>query len=104
MHGGARMNSELIDASIVDTNTIDAGLIDHSLFGRESAKPTREQFVVGPYQVQHLPTGAKFGAYPGHLDLCYINWGALGELCAAPDYCDALKQIARQLLRERPKF
>jgi len=67
-------------------------------------KPSREQFSVGPYQVQHRPTGAKFGAYPGHNDLCYINWGRLGEQCVAQDYRDELKQIASELLRERSKF
>ncbi|MCC6890252.1 MAG: hypothetical protein IT536_17125 [Hyphomicrobiales bacterium] len=68
---------------------------------RTDSKPSREQFAVGPYQVQHLPTGAKFGAYPGENDLCYISWG---RLCAAPDYHDELRRIARQLLRERVKY
>jgi hypothetical protein len=67
-------------------------------------KPSREQFAIGPYQVQHLPTGAKFGAYPGRKDLCYISWGRLGELCAQQDYCEELKKIAGELLRERAKF
>ena len=43
-------------------------------------KPSREQFSIGPYQVQHIPTGAKFGAYPGENDVCYINWGRIGDL------------------------
>lgn len=101
------MNSELIGDSVIDnTNNdlIDHGIIDSPSIGGDACRPTREQFVVGPYQVQHLPTGAKFGAYPGELDLCYINWGGLGELCAAQDYCDEIKKIARELLRERPKF
>jgi hypothetical protein len=67
-------------------------------------KPSREQFSIGPYQVQHIPTGAKFGAYPGENDVCYISWGRIGELCAAQDYREELTRIARQLLRERPKF
>lgn len=80
MHGGARMS--------VQTNS----------------KPSREQFAVGPYQVQHLPTGAKFGAYPGESDLCYINWGRLGERYAEQNYCDELRKIARELLQERTKY
>jgi len=67
-------------------------------------KPSREQFSVGPYQVQHLPTGAKFGAYPGESDLCYINWGRLSERYLAQDYCEELKKIASELLRERPRY
>ena len=67
-------------------------------------KPSREQFSIGPYQVQHRPTGAKFGAYPGRNDVCYINWGRLGEHLVAPDYCDELKKIASELLRERRKY
>ena len=67
-------------------------------------KPSREQFSVGPYQVQHLPTGAKFGAYPGENDVCYINWGRLSERYAEQDYCEELKKIASELLRERSKF
>jgi hypothetical protein len=67
-------------------------------------KPSREQFAVGPYQVQHRPTGAKFGAYPGEKDICYINWGRLGDRDGAQNYCEELTQIARQLLRERAKF
>ncbi len=98
------MNGELIDKRVSDTGVFDHGLIDSPSISADIGKPTRAQFVVGPYQVQHLPTGAKFGAYPGERDLCYINWGALGELCAAQDYCDELKKIARELLRERPKF
>jgi hypothetical protein len=72
--------------------------------GRMDNKPSREQFSIGPYQVQHRPTGAKFGAYPGENDVCYINWGRLGELCAAQDYRAELTKIARELLRERTKF
>ena len=67
-------------------------------------KPSREQFSIGPYQVQHIPTGAKFGAYPGQNDVCYINWGRIGDLCALRDYREELTKIARELLRERPKF
>jgi len=67
-------------------------------------KPSREQFSIGPYQVQHIPTGAKFGAYPGQNDLCYISWGRLAERCAAQDYREEMKKIARELLRERSKF
>jgi len=66
-------------------------------------KPSREQFSIGPYQVQHVPTGAKFGAYPGEKDVCYISWGRMGELCAA-HYRDELTKIARELLQERSKF
>ena len=69
-----------------------------------NGKPSREQFSVGPYQVQHLPTGAKFGAYPGENDLCYINWGRLSERYVEQDYCEELKKIASELLRERPKY
>ena len=68
------------------------------------SKPSREQFSVGPYLVQHIPSGAKFGAYPGENDVCYINWGWLGELCTAQDYRAELTRIARELLRERAKF
>ena len=68
------------------------------------SKPSREQFSVGPYQVQQIPTGAKFGAYPGESDVCYINWGRLGELSPAQDYRAELTRIARELLRERAKF
>ncbi len=67
-------------------------------------KPSREQFCIGPYLVQHLPTGAKFGAYPGQKDVCYINWGRIEGLCAAQDYREELTKIARELLRERSKF
>ncbi len=67
-------------------------------------RPSREQFVVGVYQVQHLPTGAKFGAYPGHNDVCYINWGRIDERFMTQDYCEELKRIARELLQERSKF
>ena len=67
-------------------------------------RPSREQFSVGPYQVQHLPTGAKFGAYPGVNDVSYINWGRLGERLVEQDYCDELKKIASELLRERRKY
>jgi hypothetical protein len=67
-------------------------------------KPSREQFSVGAYQVQHLPTGAKFGAYPGHNDVCYINWGRIGDLCAAQDYREELTKIARELLQERRRY
>ena len=80
MHGGACMSTDTI------------------------SKPSREQFSVGPYQVQHLPTGAKFGAYPGESDLCYINWGRLSDRYVAQDYCDELEKIARELLQERPKY
>lgn len=69
-----------------------------------AARPTREQFLVGPYQVQHLPTGAKFGAYPGQADLCYISWGRLNERRTAADYRDELRRIAGELLRERSKY
>ena len=69
-----------------------------------NSKPSREQFAVGPYQVQHIPTGAKFGAYPGETDVCYINWGRLGERYAEQDYCEELRKIASELLRERAKF
>jgi hypothetical protein len=67
-------------------------------------KPSREQFSIGQYQIQHMPTGAKFGAYPGESDLCYINWGRLGDLYSRQDYREELTRIARQLLRERKKF
>jgi hypothetical protein len=77
---------------------------DDRVTSRLDRRPSREEFSVGPYQVQHIPTGVKFGAYPGENDVCYINWGRLGDLCAAQDYCDELKRIARQLLRERPKY
>jgi hypothetical protein len=68
------------------------------------SKPSRDQFSVGPYQVQHIPTGAKFGAYPGRSDVCYIVWGRLADKCVAQDYCAELTRIARELLRERPKY
>jgi hypothetical protein len=67
-------------------------------------RPSREQFSIGPYQVQHLPTGATFGAYPGETDVGYINWGRLGERYAEQDYCEELRKIASELLRERAKF
>jgi hypothetical protein len=67
-------------------------------------KPSREQFSVGPYQVQHIPTGAKFGAYPGQNDVCYINWGRLSDACAARAYREELTSIARALLKERSRF
>ena len=79
------------------------GLTD-THFETHNDKPSREQFSVGPYQVQHLPTGAKFGAYPGENDLCYINWGRLSERYFAQDYCEELKKIASELLRERTRF
>jgi len=66
-------------------------------------KPSREQFSVGPYQVRHIPTGAKFGAYPGENDVCYINWGRMSDLCAAQDYREELLKIARELLRARER-
>jgi hypothetical protein len=72
--------------------------------GARMDKPSREQFAIGPYQVQHLPTGAKFGAYPGHRDICYIDWGRLSKQFIAQDYCEELRKIARELLRERSKF
>jgi hypothetical protein len=59
---------------------------------------------LGDRPVQHIPTGAKFSAYPGENDVCYINWGRLGDLCAAQDYREELTKIARELLRERRKF
>ena len=68
------------------------------------SKPSREQFSIGPYQVQHIPTGAKFGAYPGRIDLCYIDWGRLDKKFIAQDYCEELKKIAQELLRERRKY
>jgi hypothetical protein len=72
---------------------------------RTDSKPSREQFAVGPYQVQHIPTGAKFGAYPGESDLCYINWGrVIAERGAPNDYCEELRKIARELLQERTKY
>jgi hypothetical protein len=71
---------------------------------RTDSKPSREQFAVGPYQVQHLPTGAKFGAYPGENDLCYINWGRIDERGTPPEYCEELRKIARELLQERTKY
>ena len=74
------------------------------VWGARMDKPSREQFSIGPYQVQHLPTGAKFGAYPGENDVCYINWGRLGDLCAAQDYRSELTKIARELLQERRKY
>ena len=88
------MNDVGVDDTLVDTR-FDSGC--HN-------KPSRDQFSVGPYQVQHLPTGAKFGAYPGETDLCYINWGRLSERYAEQDYCEELKKIASELLRERRKF
>jgi hypothetical protein len=71
---------------------------------RTDSKPSREQFAVGPYQVQHMPTGAKFGAYPGESDVCYINWGRLDERGTPPEYCEELRKIARELLQERTKY
>jgi hypothetical protein len=71
---------------------------------RMDKKPSRDQFSIGPYQVQHLPTGIKFGAYPGENDVCYIDWGRLNDRVVTQDYRDELKKIARELLRERPKF
>ncbi|MGH6767508.1 MAG: hypothetical protein ACRECO_00650 [Xanthobacteraceae bacterium] len=68
------------------------------------SKPSRDQFSIGPYQVQHIPTGAKFGAYPGQGDVCYIIWGRIADKCVAEDYCDELTKIARELLQERAKY
>jgi hypothetical protein len=76
----------------------------HGWGARMDDKPSREQFSIGQYQIQHIPTGAKFGAYPGESDLRYINWGRLGDLCSRSDYREELTRIARQLLRERKKF
>ena len=106
MHGGARMTDVGVEDARVDTRVdthvthIDSTHVD----SERNGKPSREQFSVGPYQVQHLPTGAKFGAYPGENDLCYINWGRLSERYVAQDYCEELKKIASELLRERPKY
>src|SRR5262245_60606965 len=102
MHGGARMTDVGVDDARVDTR-VDTQ-VDTHFEDTSDSKPSREQFAVGPYQVQHLPTGAKFGAYPGENDLCYINWGRLSERYAAQDYCEELKKIASELLRERRKY
>ena len=98
MHGGARMTDVGVEDARVRTR------VDTHAESAHNGKPSREQFAVGPYQVQHLPTGAKFGAYPGENDLCYINWGRLSERYAAQDYCEELKKIASELLRERTRY
>ena len=90
--------NQLLDDDVIDCHP--GELIDETFTDN---KPSREQFAVGPYQVHHLPTGAKFGAYPGESDVCYINWG-FSERCTAPDYRDELRKIARELLRERAKY
>jgi hypothetical protein len=97
------ISGERIDNTMIDNNTIDHPVIEGQLIEPILGKPTREQFVIGPYQVQHLPTGAKFGAYPGEGDIGYINWG-LSECCATKDYRDELQRIARELLRERARY
>ncbi len=97
----------MTDVGVTDVGVEDARvdtLTDTHLESERDDKPSREQFSVGPYQVQHLPTGAKFGAYPGENDLCYINWGRLSERYFAQDYCEELKKIASELLRERTRF
>lgn len=99
-----RFDSARFDDARVDSARAGDARMDRSLDRSLERKPSREQFAVGPYQVQHLPTGAKFGAYPGENDLCYINWGRLSERYAAQDYCDELRKIARELLRERSKY
>lgn len=73
---------------------------------RMDDKPSRDQFSIGPYQVQHIPTGAKFGAYPGRNDICYIIWGRMADDrdYVAQDYCAELTRIAGELLRERAKY
>jgi len=91
----------MTDVGVEDAR-VDSRVDTH--FETHKDKPSREQFAVGPYQVQHLPTGAKFGAYPGESDVCYINWGRLSERYAEHDYCEELKKIASELLRERRKF
>ena len=103
--GDARIDDTRFDTARFDDARVDsAGDGDARMEQSLERKPSREQFAVGPYQVQHLPTGAKFGAYPGENDLCYINWGRLSERYAAQDYCDELRKIARELLRERSKY
>jgi hypothetical protein len=99
-----RVDDARIDDTRFDTARFDDARVDSADDARTHRRPSREQFSVGPYQVQHLPTGAKFGAYPGENDLCYINWGRLSERYAAQDYCDELRKIARELLRERSKY
>lgn len=102
------MNNEFISGERIDNQRIDNTSIDHHVIDGQIiepilGKPSREQFVIGPYQVQHLPTGAKFGAYPGEGDIGYINWG-LSDCCATQDYRDELQKIARELLRERARY
>lgn len=115
MHGGARMNDVRVDDTRIDDTHFDSPRLDdagmddvHAGDARMEQSlerwPSREQFSVGPYQVQHVPTGAKFGAYPGENDLCYINWGRLSERYFAQDYCEELKRIASELLRERTRY
>lgn len=103
-----RVDDVRIDDTRFDTARFDDAGVDSAgdaHMGRSlERKPSREQFAVGPYQVQHLPTGAKFGAYPGENDLCYINWGRLSERYAAQDYCEELRKIASELLQERSKY
>jgi hypothetical protein len=91
------MNNRLVYDDVIDGQP--GELIDTF----NDNKPTRDQFVVGPYQVQHLPTGAKFGAYPGEGDIGYISWG-LSKCCATKAYRDELQRIARELLRERTRY
>ena len=98
------MNDVRVDDARVDDTRIANARRPNTRERTCDRKPSREQFAVGPYQVQHLPTGAKFGAYPGENDLCYINWGRLSERYVAQDYCDELRKIARELLRERSKY
>jgi hypothetical protein len=98
-----RIDGTLINNKVIDNKAIDHQVIDGQIIEPILGKPSREQFVIGPYQVQHLPTGAKFGAYPGEGDIGYISWG-LSECCATPSYRDELQKIARELLRERARY
>jgi 23S rRNA A2030 N6-methylase RlmJ len=64
---------------------------------------TREQFQILKDHVVHIPTGARFNAYPGRPEISTENLGRAGDrLENGDDYRpEDIRVVAAQLLRER---
>ena len=64
---------------------------------------TREQFELSRHAVVHIPTGARFTAYPNIADPHLVNWGNAGNVLENGDDFDRneIAQWAKAILSDR---
>ena len=66
-------------------------------------KVVREQFLMSENEIVHMPTGARFTAYPGIAEPHNVNWGPAGDVLPnGEDYSRSkIQAMAARLMKER---